>query len=472
MTDKELAIKYTETMYATKAEVAKDLKTSLVDPIWENINKYRLGLRKVLSLFAISKSPYFFTMTSQLRDSLARIQNDLTQLAIKVSKMPNDAPERVTVRSEMYGRILKAVALANGVRPSDVTIANIITERPVSDENARLINYFASLKYLEKNFLLPVSQDALGEYLTTMQGVEELTSFYRIKEIQTREQKALVGRQYTSAPVSLIEPLLDNAIDFINGSSLDYVVKAFAAYYSLNSIKPFDDYNEELSVIIAKKILAPQSIEGLVSLIPLEEVLNERPELLARGFNEAAKTRDLTYLLLEFLSRLERAISIFSTRLEQIQLTKIKTEFYQGDDEEAFAKEIGKTYIKETPVVEKKKEEPIRRLSNNLQPKPVRQQYEPTTVVHVAPVQHVASKDYDALAEDLLESDPFLKPGQAAFYVRHCTVGKFYTIAQYQKATGCVYETARTSMDNLAKRGYYKRENLKNKFIYTPIPKE
>ena len=128
--------------------------------------------------------------------------------------------------------------------------------------------------------------------------------------------------------------------------------------------------------------------------------------------------------------------------------------------------------LNKSEMAKKKKEEPIRRLSNNPQPKPVRQQYEPTPVVHVAPVQHVASKDYDALAEDLLESDPFLKPGQAAFYVRHCTVGKFYTIAQYQKATGCVYETARTSMDNLAKRGYYKRENLKNKFIYTPIPKE
>ncbi len=181
-------------------------------------------------------------------------------------------------------------------------------------------------------------------------------------------------------------------------------------------------------------------------------------------------TNDLTYLLIEFLKHLDKAINVFSLRLEQIQLTNIQKEFVQGDDPEEFAKEAGLNIIFPEPEAPKKVEsKPIRKLSNQVAPAP---SYNPTPVVHVAPVQHIPSKDYDALAEDLLESDPFLKPGQAAFYVRHCTVGKFYTIAQYQKATGCVYETARTSMDNLAKRGYYKRENLKNKFIYTPIPKE
>jgi predicted transcriptional regulator len=51
-------------------------------------------------------------------------------------------------------------------------------------------------------------------------------------------------------------------------------------------------------------------------------------------------------------------------------------------------------------------------------------------------------------------------------------MGKFYTIQQFKKAEGVVYETARTSMDNLAKRGYYRREQVKNKFVYTPISKK
>ena len=468
MTDKELAIKYTDTVYATKADVINGLHTSLIDPFWAKIVEYRNQYKRVLSLLAITKTPYYITMTNPVKDSLVSIQNKLSKLAVSISHIEDNAPEKITICNEMYARILKIIAVSNGLTPSDVTIANIISERSVSEEYDVLVNYFASLKYLEKHFIVPVSEDTLGEYLTVIEGVEELTAFYRTSEISSHNQKVMVGRQYTSAPVSLIEYLMTNTIDFVNNSTLDYIVKAFAAYYSLNSIKPFDAHNEELSIIILKKVLAPQSVESLVSIIPFEELLLDGDGRLSKAFLEAGRTRDLTYLLIEFIKKLDRSISVFTNRLEQIQLTTISKEYKQGASEEEFAKEIGVTYVKEEPV------KPVYVQSTPVK-KPVKKvetSYEPVKVVHAAPTQSVASKDYDALAEDLLESDPLLRPAQAAFYVRHCTVGKFYTIAQYKKATGCVYETARTSMDNLAKRGYYKREGLKNKFIYTPIPKE
>jgi hypothetical protein len=34
-----------------------------------------------------------------------------------------------------------------------------------------------------------------------------------------------------------------------------------------------------------------------------------------------------------------------------------------------------------------------------------------------------------------------------------------------------VYETARTSMENLVLLGLYRKEPLKNKFVYTPVVK-
>ena len=77
-------------------------------------------------------------------------------------------------------------------------------------------------------------------------------------------------------------------------------------------------------------------------------------------------------------------------------------------------------------------------------------------------------KDAQKLEEHLLESNPRLKRGEAYFYARHCTLGKYYTIAQYKKTLGCAYETARTSMETLVKEGYYVKEQIKNKFIYTP----
>lgn len=67
--------------------------------------------------------------------------------------------------------------------------------------------------------------------------------------------------------------------------------------------------------------------------------------------------------------------------------------------------------------------------------------------------------------------NPNLSRSQAYFYARHCTLGMSYTISQFKKEVGCAYETARTSMDNLVVLGYYRKEMLRNKFIYTPVKK-
>lgn len=71
----------------------------------------------------------------------------------------------------------------------------------------------------------------------------------------------------------------------------------------------------------------------------------------------------------------------------------------------------------------------------------------------------------------LLESNPNLSKNQASFLASHCTLGRYYTIQQFKKFTRCAYETARTSMDKLAQEHYYEKLQVKNKFVYTPLPK-
>ncbi len=80
----------------------------------------------------------------------------------------------------------------------------------------------------------------------------------------------------------------------------------------------------------------------------------------------------------------------------------------------------------------------------------------------------LSDKEALKLQEHLLEKEPFMKKGQAEFFSKHCTYGRYYTIQQYKKKMHCVYETARTSMDNLVNLGYYRKEQVKNKFVYTP----
>ena len=111
-------------------------------------------------------------------------------------------------------------------------------------------------------------------------------------------------------------------------------------------------------------------------------------------------------------------------------------------------------------------------------PKPVYQPKEEQPKVHFETFtrvseQTLSEKELQKLTEELLETDPTLKKGQAHFYIRHREKNHFYTIEQYRKCEGCVYETARTSMDHLVLRGYYRREKVNNKkFVYTPIFKD
>lgn len=72
------------------------------------------------------------------------------------------------------------------------------------------------------------------------------------------------------------------------------------------------------------------------------------------------------------------------------------------------------------------------------------------------------------LARAMIEINPLLRDYQALFYANHHDVGRYYTIGHFKNFTGCAYETARTSMDYLTSLGLYRKEQLKNKFVYTP----
>ena len=135
---------------------------------------------------------------------------------------------------------------------------------------------------------------------------------------------------------------------------------------------------------------------------------------------------------------------------------------------------------KEEKVVESKKEPVIEDVFKNIEPyeeeviKSDSTQNIPQYNSEIA-IKNIPSglKEEDAkrLEQHLLEMNPSLSRSQAFFYARHCTLGMSYTISQFKKEVGCAYETARTSMDNLVNLGYYRKEMLRNKFIYTPVKK-
>ncbi|MGI6377530.1 MAG: hypothetical protein ACOX0I_00435 [Bacilli bacterium] len=74
----------------------------------------------------------------------------------------------------------------------------------------------------------------------------------------------------------------------------------------------------------------------------------------------------------------------------------------------------------------------------------------------------------EQMAKGLIEINPLIRYHQASFYAHHHDFGRYYTISQFKKFANCAYETARTSMECLVSLCLYRKEQLKNKFVYTP----
>ena len=128
-------------------------------------------------------------------------------------------------------------------------------------------------------------------------------------------------------------------------------------------------------------------------------------------------------------------------------------------------------YVDDEDII--KKEEKIEKVERNFVPTienatPIGVNFERKVSLPTIP-SGLDEHDASLIADHLLELCPTLKRGQAEFYARHCTIGKYYTIQQYKEFNNVAYETARTSMDNLALLEFYKKEKIRNKFVYTPV---
>lgn len=188
-----------------------------------------------------------------------------------------------------------------------------------------------------------------------------------------------------------------------------------------------------------------------------------RNENFRKIFLEVQKTNDLTYALVAIIDVMMNEVQSFLDLVTQVKMKAVKKEYRALENDLPSSKPI----VSEKPVekpVEKKVEQVVKA-------SPVVQEAKPELVVVPQPATLPMEEDVKSVVKNLLESNPLLRPKQAEFYARHRTLGKYYTIAMFKKEMDVVYETARTSMDNLAQLGYYRRENVKNKFVYTPIKK-
>ncbi len=472
MADSNLAVRFTDETYASRPEVAKALGTNLIDSIWNLILSYRKSFSHELNIFDVNKAPFSITLSSNILEKTNSVENKISRACIQYGALKEGSIERFTLRSEMLKSELKYLAKSKGIIINDVALDNIVQGRNTNALYQPIVNYFNALKKFEKNPMDTIDESLIASYLEILSGGGELLSFYRIKEIETPIQKVLINREYAGAPTEQIEPLMERLLYFVNEAGVHLGVKIAAVNYMMNYIKPFESFNEEMAIIITKCVLAQNDMLSSPVVMPLEMSLCEKKDALATAARETQKSNDLTYYVIEMYKLYDEAMTTLLDRIVNVSREAVEKEYLEDSQLPPIPEKVYQEQSK--PVYEEQKKEVIESANEAATPKAKKiievSNNEPKVNVHI--YQELDEKALNRAAEDLLESDPTLRPSQAHFYVRHCSLGKYYTIQQFKKSEGCVYETARTSMDNLARRGYYRREAVKNKFVYTPISKE
>lgn len=509
MAGNDYAMRFTEDKYATKLEVGRELKVSSVDPFWSNILSYRSHFYHYLTLRTIEKNMLLFcgcpsinSLVNNLEVKFIRVNRDYAMIAPNSKQFKNIS---YTFKKEIIDLLNEYEQL--GVDEGFVN--SVMRDEVVSaiPANMLLVNYQKALNYIKRGYVNAIDEDFLAELYAKLLGTEELTTFYRTSEDRNPENRVLIDRIYTSAPVNLIAPMMNSLFTFINSSTLSSSLKAIVTFFYINLIKPFAQYSEEVAVLMAKAVLAHEAFGDTVCDLPLERLLVLPKEEVARIYVEVQKTADITYFVDYVFKHLNKLCDTFMDEIAQAKVQDVREDFYQVDEEKPVEEvEIPASTKFETmdlfasqdeePEEEAIQEQPRVEIAPQVQehqeeykpaPAPIKEDTPAVEVpkkktVKVTYVQEELAVAYIPVAldekqavlleQDLLERDPELKKGEAKFYARHCTKGKKYTIAQYKKSLHCAYETARTSMDHLAELLYYRKEKIKNKYVYIPVERE
>ena len=476
MANTDLAFRFTEEKYASKSEVMKDLNTSLVDNIWANIIAYRKQYNVGLNLHSFNKSEYVLCNCQFIISKNAQAEMKLLRVMREVSSL--NESDYSALEYSSYQALLKSVAKNNSLDDSDVRMRGVLRNEIKALDKANMIlpRYIAALNHIKKSYVRSVDINFINEIHAILVGNE--FSSLRSNEDTNAQNKVVIDRVYTAAPVGLIEPLITELCEFINNASVSPVIKAYIAYYYLIMIKPYNDYSLETATLVAKSIIARESMGEIACILPLEHLLAEPKEDLAKLYNNTQRYNDFTYCVRYGLDFNENVINQLIDRIVDFKAQSIKEEFYAPDVKEVKVEEEPNIVIEEKPVVKEvvveHKLEPAptpatikeeRRIVINEEKE--EQKLEEIAISYIP--RGLDEKEAQRLEVHLLELDPSLKKGEAKFYARHCTLGKMYTIQQFKQANRCAYETARTGMEHLVELGYYRKEQIKNKFVYTPI---
>ena len=459
MAGSDLNQKYTIEKYCSKADLAKIFGTQIVEPIWNQLNDFRKNHSIDLSIFDAMRIRYKLTYIDSTQVKTAEINDHITLLVSAYAKLQVGTTAYYTFTRDMLKNSLRSIAKLNNLDVSEIVLNNILDGQQVGPQYRILERYHFALQMLKRTINEPITEEFLAKYYAILRGETELLCFYRETDVETLSSKVLVAKEYDKGiPSRLIDEIMPVLLDNISNNSVSLATRLASIFFMFNYVKPFDLFNMELASLLAKRVIAGTNAGTASIYIPVESFVNAN-DFFGEISKEVNRTHDFTYAFLRGADLVNASLDEAITRIKEVQSHTLDTEVKVGSDERKIEQEFG--FKPETKVVHPKTNETKAQIQAKLE----------QNALHLE-TENLSEKELRAKANSLMEIDPYLSKHQANFYVHHCTPGRYYTLQQYVKFTGCVYETARTSMDLLAKNGYYRKDSIKNKFVYTPINKE
>ncbi len=508
--EQPIAKRYTDEEYLTKSELSFALKTSLIDGYWHEVIAYRKEHQEALPLKSIKNKSFYYVKTDSIMKKADDCLSSLGRI-VNLYKKGVHQSDISSMERALYFSSLSPINKAYGSKTDELTLKAIIngTYRDKGDgKEAMLRSYYSSLRHFASDPYPSKPDDTfIGKAYASILGVDELSEYYRRGDFDNRVSKNTyyADAVYPYAPASLIETMMDDFYLFLSSNERP-LLKALIGMFYIIYVRPFASKNEEVATLLALDTLAYEAGLGKEAfLLPLSSALIFEPVLEDLTFLGAQKAGDLTYYLTRSFKIIEDSCAELKSQLDEILLSRFSEEANALSMEEERKAEQAKSDLShsakqislfeapnastsESDILPKKEETKANEKKTFIPPKKEEgsaskaKGKEIETIskeeVNKANGVAIAIKKKDSPLSDkeikeyvsyLLESNYALNKSQASFLANHCTIGHYYSIQQYKKFARCAYETARTSMEKLVNEGYYKKMQVKNKFVYTPI---
>ena len=422
--------KLTEEQYYSIDQVRAFYNKEDVSDIWAKIIAFRNIFNYETDLRDINNNPYFITFTRNILNKSHQIELKLMRDLLNFQSLSQEQKDKILLARKIPA--LKAVNRFKEHKELNDDLYERIALLSIDSLPANLISLNSYSQSYNNNFFnTGINLDNIAKvnnYL--LNDIDNLSATYRKNDNEEDE----VEYQLKLVNTSDIQNHLSNLVLFLKDENVPYLIRAIILVYSIFYIKPFEYLNEESCALLAKSFLASSPLFSTSYLLDFESLCFSKSSSVLKKAKECEKTLDLTYFIdmtLPFFEKEEKTLN------------------------EIILQELVNNLIKENEESEE---------NNN------DYNVEETYALPFFPSNKSATAS--DIVIKLRELYPVLKEKQAHFYSTHCTIGLSYTISQFQKEENTVYETARTSMDELAKLGLYKKTKVNKKFVYQPVPKE